>query len=110
MESCNGKLLVYASRSVSRGRKFEPVRDAAERMARYLRLGFEVKTFRKRFEYVYIYYANGGEEPIPIYQCTDKMSGMNEICTSLRNMMFVLSFHPRHLALRQLRKEIMLFS
>jgi len=110
LESCNGKLLVYASRFVSRGRKFEPVRDTVERMARYLSLGFEVKTFKKKFESVYVYYASGGEEPIPIYQCADRMLGMDEICTSLKNMMFVLSFHPRHPALKQLRKEIMQFS
>jgi hypothetical protein len=28
----------------------------------------------------------------------------------LRNMMFVLSFHPKHSALRLIRKEIMQFS
>ncbi len=110
MESCNGKLFVYASSFVSRGKKFEPVRVAAEKIARHLGLSFEVRTFRKKFESVYVYYTSGDEEPIPIYCVGERSSNIEEIYTSLRNMMFVLSFHPRHLALKQIRKEIMLFS
>jgi hypothetical protein len=110
IENCNGKLFVYASSFASRGKRFEPVRVAAERMARHLRLSFEVKTFRKKFEPIYVYYKNGSDEPIPIYCVSDTRSNIEEICTSLRNMMFVLSFHPKHSALRQIRKEIMQFS
>ena len=110
MENCDGKLFVYASSFASREKRFEPVRAATEKMARYLNLSFEIKTFRKKFEPIYVYYKNGADEPIPICCVTGKCSEPMEICASLRNMMFVLSFHPRLLALKQLRKEIMQFS
>jgi hypothetical protein len=110
LENCNGKLFVYASSFVSRERRFEPVRAATKKMASYLNLSFEIKTFKKKFESIYVYYKNGDDEPIPICCVNGKSSGIEEICASLRNMMFVLSFHPRHLALKQMRKEIMLFS
>jgi hypothetical protein len=110
LENCNGKLFVYASSFASRERRFEPVRVATKKMARYLKLSFEVKTFRKKFEPIYVYYKNGDDEPIPICCVSDKYSDIGEICASLRNMMFVLSFHPRHLELKEMRKEIMRFS
>ena len=110
MENCDGKLFVYASSFASREKRFEPIRAATEKMARYLNLSFEIKTFRKKFEPIYVYYKNGADEPIPICCVSDKCSDVVDICASLRNMMFVLSFHPRHLALKQLRKEIMQFS
>lgn len=110
LDNCNGKLFVYASSFVSRGKRFEPVKVAAEKMARHLKLSFEVRTFRKKFEPIYVYYKNGDDEAIPICCIGDKESNTEEISTSLRNMMFVLSFHPRHSALRQIRKEIMQFS
>lgn len=110
LAACNGKLSVYASCFRSEGKKFEPVRLATEKMARYLRLGFEVRTFKKSFGSAYVYYTSGSEEPIPIFQDHEGISDVKVICASLRNMMFVLSFHPRYLSLRELRKEIMLFS
>ena len=110
LANCNGKLFVYASSSTSREKRFEPVRVATERMATHLKLNFEIKTFRKKFEPIYVYYKNGSDEPIPIYCVSDGQISTEEICMSLRNMMFVLSFHPRHSALRQIRKEIMQFS
>jgi hypothetical protein len=79
-------------------------------MAKRLKLGFEVKTFRKRFAPIYVYYTNGDDEPIPIYCISEQQSSIDEICTSLRNMMFVLSFHPKHSALREIRSELMQFS
>lgn len=110
LENCNGKLFVYASSFVSRGRRLEPVRAATEKMARRLKLGFEVKTFRKKFAPIYVYYANGDDEPVPIFCVSKKQSNVEEICTTLKNMMFVLSFHPKHSALRDIRKELTEFS
>ena len=83
---------------------------AAEKMARLLKLNFEIKTFRQNFAPIYVYYKTGDEEPIPIYCSNSGQSNMEEVCTVLRNMMFVLSFHPKHQALRHVRKEIMQFS
>lgn len=107
---CDGKLFVYASSFICRGRRLGPVKTAAERLAKYLKLDFEVKTFSKKFEPIYVYYKNGDDEPIPIYCVNEGQSSIEEVGAALRNMMFVLSFHPKHLALRQVRKEIMLFS
>lgn len=110
LENGNGKLFVYASSFVSQGRRLEPVRAATEKMARRLKLGFEVKTFRKKFAPIYVYYANGDDEPVPIFCVSEKQSNVEEICTKLKNMMFVLSFHPKHSALRGIRKELTEFS
>ena len=103
-----GELFVYAS-SFSQ-KRLKPVSMAAEKMARLLKLNFEIKTFRKNFAPIYVYYKTGDEEPIPIYCSNSGQSNMEEVCTTLRNMMFVLSFHPKHQALRHVRKEIMQFS
>ena len=110
LENCNGKLFVYASSFMSHGRRLKPVRMATEKMAKRLKLDFEVKTFKKRFVPIYVYYVNGDDEPIPICCIGEQVSSINEICTSLRNMMFVLSFHPKHSALREIRSELMQFS
>ena len=103
-------LFVYASVFSCRQKRLKPVSVAAEKMARLLRLNFEIKTFRNRFASIYVYYKNGDEEPIPIYCANNDEPNMQEIYTTLRNMMFVLSFHPKHSALRHVRKEIMRFS
>ena len=83
---------------------------AAERMARLLNLNFEVKTLRKNFTPIYVYYRTGEEEPIPLYCSNSGQSRAEEVYAALKNMMFVLSFHPKHQALRRVRKEIMQFS
>jgi hypothetical protein len=59
---------------------------------------------------LYIYYKCGEEEPVPLYCDEGKTAGLEEISSALRNMMFVLSFHPRHDALRQMRGEIVKLS
>jgi hypothetical protein len=109
-ENSGGKLLVYASSFTSREKRLKPISTAAEKMAKLLKLNVEVVTFRKRFTPIYVYYKEGEEEPIPIYCDNAERSDMQEIYTALRNMMFVLSFHPKHSALRHVRKEIMQFS
>lgn len=106
----SGMLFVYASAFTCRQKRLKPVSVAAEKMARLLKLNFEIKTFRKRFTPIYVYYKNGNEEPIPIYCTNNDQSSIQEIYTALRNMMFVLSFHPKHSALRHARREIMQFS
>jgi hypothetical protein len=105
-----GKLFVYASTFTSRQKRLKPVSVAAQKMARLLKLNFEIKTFRERFTPIYVYYKNGDEEPIPIYCSNTEQSDMQEVYSALRNMMFVLSFHPKLSALRHIRKEIIQFS
>jgi hypothetical protein len=109
-ENCNGKLFIYASSFASREKRLKPVSIATKKIAKHLKLDFEVKTFRKKFQPIYVYYKNGDDEPVPIYCVSEQHSSIEDICIRLRNMMFVLSFHPRHSALRHRRKEIMQFS
>jgi hypothetical protein len=109
LEFPSGKMFVYAS-SFSQ-KRLKPVSIAAEKIAKLLKLDFEIKTFRKSFTPIYVYYKTGDDdEPIPIYCNNNSQSNMEEVYMTLRNMMFVLSFHPKHQALRPVRKEIMRFS
>jgi hypothetical protein len=105
-----GKLLVYASTVAPHKRRLHSVRTATERMAKLLNLDFEVVRFRKSFSQIYVYYENGDDEPIPIYCDEGKAYDLQEICATLRNMMFVLSFHPKHSALKQVRSAIIALS
>jgi hypothetical protein len=109
-KSGGGKLLVYASVVALCRERLRSVRVATEKTAKLLNLGFEVIRFRKNFSQIYVYYEDGDGEPIPIYSDEGKAYDLQEICATLRNMMFVLSFHPKHSALRQTRKEIMRLS
>lgn len=106
----NGKLLIYASNFASRGDRIRTVSMATEQMARLLDLNIEIVKFRERFTQIYVYYKNGDDEPIPIYNDKGEKSDIQKILSALRNMMFVLSFHPRHLALSRMRNELMRFS
>jgi hypothetical protein len=102
-----GKLMVYTSTAAPHRKRLQSVRTATEKTAKLLKLGFEVVKFRKSFSQIYVYYENGGDEPIPIYCDEGKTSDLQEICATLKNMMFVLSFHPAHSALRHVRKGLM---
>ena len=99
--------MVYASTAAPRKKRLQSVRTATEKTARLLNLGFEMVRFRKSFSQIYVYYENGDGQPIPIYCDEGKTCNLQDICATLKNMMFVLSFHPKHSALRHMRKEIM---
>ena len=110
LENSNGKLLIYASSFTSHEKRLKSVSMAAEKMAKLLKLRFEIVTFGEKITSIYVYYKNGDEEPIPIYCDKGRKTNIQEVYTALRNMMFVLSFHPKHSALRQIRNGIMQFS
>jgi hypothetical protein len=110
LENSNGKLLIYASRFISHKKRLKSVSIAAEKMAKLLKLNFEVVTFGEKITPIYVYYKSGDEEPIPLYCDKGGKVDIQEIYAALRNMMFVLSFHPKHSALRQIRNGIMQFS
>jgi hypothetical protein len=109
-ENC-GKLMVYASTGVPGRKRLESVRTAAQQTAKSLKLDFEMVKLDKAGAPIYVYYEeNGDDEPIPLYCDEGKISDLEEISSALRNMMFVLSFHPKHSTLRQLRGEILKLS
>lgn len=105
-----GKLLLYASNVGSQRKRLDSVREAAMETAEQLHLGFEVVRFGKNCSQIYVYYENGKDEPVPIYCDEGKRIDAEGIGSSLRKMIFVLSFHPRNSALRAMRTELMGFS
>jgi hypothetical protein len=106
----SGKLLVYASTEVSPRRRLQSVKTAAETMAKQLNMDFEMVRQTNGTSPIYVYYENGDDEPIPLYCDEGKTGDQAEISSKIRNMMFVLSFHPRHTALKQARKTLFAFS
>jgi hypothetical protein len=110
LDDANGKLLVYASSIRSHGDRLQSVSSAVERMASVLRFRVEVVRIMEKNAPIYVYYKNGEEEAVPIYCDRNGESQTEDICAKLRNMMFVLSFHPKNSILKHLRKEIIRFS
>ena len=109
-ENC-GKLMVYASTEVPRGKRLDSVRTAAKETAKRLNLDFEMVRLDRASSPIYVYYEeNEGDEPIPLYCDEGKISGLEEISGKLRNMMFVLSFHPNHSVLKEMRSELLKLS
>ena len=103
--------MVYASTGLPSKKRLESVRNATKATAKRLNLDFEMIRFNQASSPIYVYYeGNAGEEPIPLYCDEGKMSGLEEISDALRKMMFVLSFHPKHLVLRQMREDLLRFS
>jgi hypothetical protein len=90
--------------------RFKSVSIATEKMATSLDLNYEVVTSGDKITPICVYYKNGDEEPIPLYYDKDGKANIQDIYVALRNMIFVLSFHPKHSALKQARKGIMQFS
>lgn len=109
LSDSNGKLMVYVSNLASCERRLEHVKAAVEKIAKLLKLTFEIVTLSEKITPIYVYYKNGEEEAIPVYCDKGVKTNTQEIYRALRNMMFVLSFHPKHPDLKEIRK-IMAFS
>ncbi len=102
--------MVYASTGLPSKGRLQSVKDAAKVMADRLNLEFEMVRF-DRCSPIYVYYEqNEDEEPIPLYCDEGKTSGLEEISSKLGNMMFVLSFHPKHSILKEMRSELLKLS
>jgi hypothetical protein len=107
----SGKLMVYASTGLPSKKRLESVREAARETAKRLNLDFEMVRFERSASPIYVYYEEGdSQEPIPLYCDEGKISDLEEISSALRKMMFVLSFHPKHSALAQMRSELLKLS
>jgi hypothetical protein len=105
-----GKLMVYASTDGSPRQRLQSVKAATQAMAKQLNLNFEMVKQTRSYTPIYVYYENGDDDPIPVYCDEGKKGDPTEITSKIRNMMFVLSFHPRHTALRQARKTLFTLS
>ncbi len=106
-----GKLLVCSGVSSPNGKRYRCVRTATEETAKCLKLEFELVRFDQTGSPIYVYYDSGdGDDPIPLYCDKGKNGDLKDICSALRKMIFVLSFHPRHSSLKSLRNELMILS
>lgn len=105
-----GKLMVYASTGIPNRKRLESVKTAAKETAKRLNLDFEMVRFDNEPSPIYIYYEENDGEPIPLYCDEGKLSGLEEISDKIRNMMFVLSFHPKHSMLKGMRSELLKLS
>ncbi len=105
-----GKLMVYTSTGLLSRDRLDSVKDAAKETAKRLNLDFEIVRFERASTPIYVYYEENDGERIPLYCDEGKMSGLEEISSALRRMMFVLSFHPKHSVLRQMRDELLKLS
>ncbi|MCW4047295.1 MAG: hypothetical protein NWE99_07015 [Candidatus Bathyarchaeota archaeon] len=102
--------MVYSSAGAPHKKRLRSVKTATEETAKRLNLDFELVKFRRSGSAIYVYYESGEDEPVPLYCDEGKTGDMHEICAALRKMMFVLSFHPKFSALKQLRNELMRLS
>jgi len=102
--------MVYTPTNLPSRERLDSVRDAAKETAKRLNLDFEVVRFERQSTPIYVYYEEKNGEPIPLYCDEGKEADNTEISSALRRMMFVLSFHPKHLALAQMRSELLKLS
>ncbi len=106
-----GKLMVYASSGLLSKKRLDSVKVAAKDTAKRLNLDFEMVRFDKAASPIYVYYEeNDSEEPIPLYCDEGKKANLEEISNALRRMMFVLSFHPKHSVLKEMRSQLLRLS
>ena len=100
----SGKFLIYASNKPSLER-LRIVGSAVTKIANSLKLNAELSAKRKLLS-IYVYYKSNSGDEIPVYCDWGKRWKEEEVYRAIRNMMFVLSFHPHHSRLRTIRKEV----
>lgn len=109
MKSNLGKLLIYTPRMASHRERLKVIKAAVEKTAKTLNLDFEVVAFKGNTP-IYVYYKDGAAEPVPLYCDSKGEKSMEQVCNTLRSMIFVLSFHPKYAALKRIRRAAMKFS
>ncbi|XES76207.1 MAG: hypothetical protein ACBZ72_08455 [Candidatus Bathyarchaeia archaeon] len=106
-----GNLALYTSDAATptQRQRLQLVKNAAEKTASQLNLNFDFHQQPSRSNAICVYYECAGEEPVPVYCDEGKLGNQEEIQASISNVMFVLSFHPRHAALTQVRERLLHF-
>jgi hypothetical protein len=102
--------MVYSSNEETQIRKLESIQSATKKTARMLNMDYELIRFKENYSKIFVYYDNGKDDPIPLYCDKGKKEKTHEIVTRIRKMMFVLSFHPKHTPLKNVRNSIMKLS
>ncbi len=104
-----GRLTVHASAGSSSRGRLQSVCTAAEEMAKRLNLNFEMVKQAGAGQ-IYVYYEDGVYDPIPLYCDEGKSGNLEEISSRIRNMIFVLSFHPKYGTLKHVRQTLFTMS
>lgn len=110
MESFNGKFFVYASSAACRSGRLKFVNSAVKKIANMLHMDVEVVTLGSEVSPIYVYYKSEDTGLVPIYCDRCEKTDFEQVYNSMKNMMFVLSFHPKFSSLKHLRNRIMRFS
>lgn len=100
----SGKFMIYASNKPS-PKRLKIVGSAVAKVADSLKLKTEVSPKRKLLS-IYVYYKGDAGDEVPVYCDWGKNWKEKDVYRAIRNMMFVLSFHPHHSSLRSIRREI----
>ena len=100
------KLFVFVSSSSS-NQKISFIKNAVKKIAQQLNLEFEVVNLSKSVNQTFVCYRKSGADKIPLYYEKTKYETAQEIYTKIKNMLFVLSFHPNHGKLKEKQDEIL---
>ena len=101
----SGKLLIYAPRVPLGWSRLKIVRNAAKKVAEKLRMRVELVS-SEDLPQIQVYYRSTWGELIPLYRDRNEDQRERDVYFAIRNMMFVLSFHPKFSVLKPIRKEI----
>ena len=104
--SSNGKILIYAPNNPGDFGGVKNIENAASKIAKRLKLGLEIIQ-RTDLNSVSVYFESCDGQLIPVYFNYWPDRPEEEVYMKIRNMIFVLSFHPRFDSLRPIRREIM---
>ncbi len=104
MLESSGKFMIYSS-NAPRAERLRVIGSAVTKMANALNIGTEVSP-KKKLLSIYVYYKTSAGDEIPVYSDWGKSWKEDDVYRAIRNMMFVLSFHPNHSSLRNIRKQV----
>jgi hypothetical protein len=82
------------------------VKSAVGKVAR--RLNFKMEMMKcERVGSIFVFYRDNLGVEIPVYSDFKKKCDVEDVYKAIMNILFVLSFHPNHNSLKDVRKEIM---
>ncbi|MEM2975680.1 MAG: hypothetical protein QW821_04615 [Candidatus Bathyarchaeia archaeon] len=96
------EILIYAPNFHRENERLRIVNSAVAKIANKMRLKVQVAP-RKELTSIYVYFRNGNSEEIPLYSDWGKKGSEEDVYSAIRNIIFVLSFHPKYLFLRKAR-------
>jgi len=107
--SSNGKILIYVSNNSNSFSGLRNVENAVSKIANRLKLDLEIIR-RSDLNSIWVYFESHDGQLIPVYFNYWSKCREEEVYTRIRNMMFVLSFHPKFSDLKSIRKEVIQLS